>query len=148
MKDFIESLMPLAAQGKQRRPPGAMSPFARAMKQYAKRDAALRRMGFASYHDYLDSVTWARIRREVLDRHPRCEFCGGVAEEVHHSRYTVRNLTGRSLKKLHAVCRLCHREGEFTDSGQKLSPSAATRRMRAIRDQRRWRAPAELNLRT
>lgn len=100
---------------------------------YARRNKILRKLGYLSYDEYLRSYTWSYIRGIVLQKNPTCEFCGNPATQVHHSRYTRGNLSGKSLKRLHSVCSSCHRLGEFTCAGQKLSPTDATRRMRAIR---------------
>lgn len=100
---------------------------------YSRRNKLVRKLGYLSYQDYLTSHLWRGIRRAVLSANPSCEFCGNPATQVHHSRYTLRNLRGTSLKRLHSVCASCHRLGEFTCAGQKLSPTDATRRMRCIR---------------
>jgi len=99
---------------------------------YKLRDTGLRMMGFASYKAYRKSATWTTIRKRVFGRSKGvCEFCGAKATEIHHSSYHRACLDGRDLTYLHAVCHDCHQYGEYGDSGRKLSPAAATERMRS-----------------
>ena len=92
----------------------------RPFRGYANRNIVLRVLGFASYADYLQSDKWQKIRTRVLRRAGyRCEVCGGVATQVHHNLYGRKQLTGRSLKGLKAVCKSCHEKIEF-EQGRKV----------------------------
>ncbi len=99
---------------------------------YAGRDFCLRRLGFSSYAEYLQSPQWAKIRLRVLRlRRFTCEVCGLRATQVHHNRYDIRILRGQSLKGLKAICAGCHREIEFSGTA-KLSSAAASHKFYAI----------------
>ena len=99
---------------------------------YDKRDALVRRLGYVSYQGYLRSAMWAQIRRVVINGFTLCHFCSRLASQVHHGEYTLRNLSGKSLRGLYPVCDACHEAGEYTTNGRKLSPVDATRRMRML----------------
>lgn len=68
-------------------------------------------LGYESYAAYLASKLWEKIRTRVMwEQRRTCQYCGGVATEVHHERYTYENLAGLDLEYLKAACRACHRE--------------------------------------
>ncbi len=95
-----------------------------ARKQYAQRNRLIRtHCGFDTYAAYLASDLWKSIRRSVLKADKAtCRCCGRNATEVHHIRYTVKNLTGKSRKHLISICRECHEAIEFVGA-TKLSPT-------------------------
>lgn len=71
--------------------------------------AALIALGFSSYDEYLGSPLWLSIRRRVLEFFEgKCADCRRDASQVHHLRYNIANLSGRSLKGLLALCKRCH----------------------------------------
>lgn len=86
---------------------------------YRERDDILRRMGYASYSIYLESLVWYGIRRRVLNRQKTCRLCGKKANQVHHREYTEDNLSGKSLVGLLSICRKCHEFVELERSGFK-----------------------------
>lgn len=98
---------------------------------YGRRDARIRKMGFASYCDYLASELWASIRARVLHRDEgKCCLCGGCASQVHHSNYKRTTLSGKSIAALFSLCRSCHLAVEFND-GRKLNMTEMRSAMRA-----------------
>lgn len=87
---------------------------------YDKRDAILKRLGFLSYRDYLNSKDWKAIRIAVLATTDACEICRcAKASQVHHLAYNRAALTGRDRTKLVALCGECHRRVEFRQDGGK-----------------------------
>jgi 5-methylcytosine-specific restriction endonuclease McrA len=106
----------------------------RRVRQYTRRNEILARMGFRSYAAYLASPLWARVRRAFLDYAGLpCWSCGAFATQVHHGRYTKKNLTGESFHHLYALCRRCHEACEFSDDGEKLSPRDSVVRLKRTR---------------
>lgn len=100
---------------------------------YSDRSTALLALGFSSYPEYLRSGLWLEIREKILIlSNYCCEFCGQIAGEVHHAKYSVEVLRGDDLRWLHAVCRKCHERGEYFASGDKSLPLQATRRMAGL----------------
>lgn len=81
----------------------------------------LSRMGFPDYQTYLRSGLWRSIRAKILTPDAACVLCGGVPNQVHHSRYTDANLRGQSLDDLHPVCGDCHHKAEVSSTGKKRS---------------------------
>jgi hypothetical protein len=66
---------------------------------------------FASYSEYMGSAWWQTLRQRTLAHLSHsCEFCGGIATQVHHSRYPKdkRGWGHESIKSLYAVCSRCH----------------------------------------
>lgn len=89
-------------------------------KPYSKRSEILKKIGFNSYSEYLESKLWKSIRvRVFLEKGKRCQFCSKRANQVHHSKYTTDNLSGASLKYLHPICRNCHENAEVDKDGFK-----------------------------
>lgn len=89
---------------------------------YELRTVALKSLGFSSYKDHQDSFLWADIRLRILKQAGwRCSICKLPAKTVHHSEYTVDNLSGSSDRGLHALCHQCHREVEVDGEGNKRS---------------------------
>lgn len=95
---------------------------------YADRQAVLAELGFRSYHAYLKSDLWQRIRRRLLKQFPDCYLCGGKAAAVHHRSYDLNTMKGRKTKTLRTLCNSCHRGIEF-ENGAKVSMSVAEKRL-------------------
>ncbi len=58
---------------------------------------------------YLKSDEWQRKRYVVLKRDNwRCVFCGEQATQVHHKRYTKKNIGKEPIKWLVSICKPCH----------------------------------------
>jgi hypothetical protein len=99
-------------------------------RAYAKRDAVLRYLGFASYKAYLKSPLWSSIRQNILERDGhQCRSCARKANQVHHRRYSIEVLRGEALEWLQAICGRCHRGIEFRSSG-KVSLAQANRTLK------------------
>lgn len=86
---------------------------------YRKRDESLRVLGFSSYQDYLNSPIWYFLRKLVMKRakglRQSCQI--NRATQVHHESYSPKCLLGHQMKKLVAVCPMCHEmahESEWT----------------------------------
>ena len=89
---------------------------------YKERNKALRRLGFRSYGEYLNSGLWLRIRNDVFEsKGYECSLCGERATQIHHTSYDRITLTGRSIDNLHPVCHSCHESIEMTALGGKRS---------------------------
>ena len=100
---------------------------------YAARNATLRRIGFRSYQDYLNSDLWARIRAQQLEKSAYCYSCFCLATQVHHKSYRLNVLLGVDSSGLRSVCGSCHFNIEFDNNGTKRSLSKANRRLRHLR---------------
>ena len=60
-------------------------------------------------NDYLKSEAWQRKRYVVLRRDNwRCQYCGGRATQVHHTKYLKRNLGKEPIEWLVSICKNCH----------------------------------------
>lgn len=104
---------------------------------YRYRNLALRKIGFESYADYLNSPLWREIRQKVLDKSRECYVCGGAATQCHHASYSRRVLKGLKLDRIFPICRFCHQQIEFCDRTKtKLNPDQATHKMRSLRARR------------
>jgi 5-methylcytosine-specific restriction endonuclease McrA len=58
---------------------------------------------------YLKSDEWKRKRYVVLKRDAwTCVYCGNPATEVHHKRYSKKNIGKEPIKWLVSVCKPCH----------------------------------------
>jgi hypothetical protein len=112
----------------------SISPEDRRARVYRERNRVVRAMGFASYAQYLQSSLWADIRSRVLSRSPECFACGARATQAHHTAYRKKDLEGRDLGRILAVCAGCHRKAEFraTDS-EKLNTAQASAKLRQAR---------------
>lgn len=76
---------------------------------YLERWKIVRSLGFQDYKDYLQSELWSSIRRKVLRKASgKCSMCEGRANQVHHRKYTKKNLSGDSMDGLLASCEECH----------------------------------------
>jgi hypothetical protein len=111
----------------------AISPAERRRRVYLERNRNLAAMGFASYKQYLSSALWLGIRSAVLRDNPKCFLCKGKATQVHHQAYRKKDLDGRDLRRMFAICSPCHRRIEFRDSdGEKLNTTQATVKMKGL----------------
>ena len=110
------------------------------INSYSRRNAMLRNLGYESYHAYLASPLWAGIRERVLSsRECKCSSCDSTLNlQVHHKRYTMENLTGRSLRKFTILCGKCHHDIEFSD-GRKNTVSQAGKSLRNIHREKNTR---------
>jgi 5-methylcytosine-specific restriction endonuclease McrA len=58
---------------------------------------------------YLKSDEWQRKRYVVLKRDGwKCLKCGKRATEVHHKKYSVKNIGKEPIHWLDSLCRSCH----------------------------------------
>ena len=90
--------------------------------EYEKRNNHLSSMGFETYKEYRESWIWQNIRSEVLIRDDyKCRLCGKQAQEVHHLRYDIPTLEGRTLRWLISCCHSCHHQIEISNTNKKLS---------------------------
>jgi len=59
--------------------------------------------------EYLNSEEWKRKRYIVLKRDNwRCVYCGEKATQVHHKKYSKRNIGKEPIRWLVSVCKSCH----------------------------------------
>ena len=73
----------------------------------------LRRLGFETYNEYLASDLWHTIREFVrAHKGSKCVKCGRLADTIHHARYDMETLRGRTLEWLWPVCKQCHKWSE------------------------------------
>lgn len=90
-------------------------------------------MGLDSYDEYLKTDLWKGIRKKVLVRDGRsCRCCGAKALTAHHTSYDFEVLMGRRNDDLVSICRPCHEQVHFDESGVKVTLDEANRRMRRI----------------
>ena len=103
-------------------------------KQYRRREAAIRRLGFPTYRDYLASDLWREVRLRALRRDRfACRCCGDRATQVHHRKYEYRVMKGEVLGHLLSLCERCHKSIEFRDDGQKTGTTGAMTRFHRMR---------------
>ncbi|MFN4082459.1 MAG: HNH endonuclease [Bacteroidia bacterium] len=58
---------------------------------------------------YLNSSEWQRKRYVVLKRDNwQCIYCGAKATQVHHKKYSKRNIGKEPIDWLVSVCKSCH----------------------------------------
>lgn len=102
---------------------------------YRKRNLKIRELtNSQSYHDYLKSEAWAEIRKRVMSRDgDKCQCCSGKATEVHHTKYTRKNLSGQCIDSLFAICQACHKWIEFDSDGNKLHIKDVRKRVFILR---------------
>lgn len=112
-------------------------------KSYQSRAWFMKKLGFSSYREYLESALWAEIRKRVFEvKGRRCWLCGRPATQAHHTRYHEADLTGRKLKHIHPICGPCHKEVEFMD-GEKQTVAGAKK---AFKRKRREHMPVAKEL--
>lgn len=104
---------------------------------FQERAEALRRLGFADYHVYLQSPFWYEIRQLVMDAYDsKCVACGRKAEQIHHLRYTFAVMNGDDLKGLVPLCEADHMFIEWK-CGRKVSLREANMRLTGLLLKRR-----------
>lgn len=87
--------------------------------EFAERAKTLKRLGFESYEEYLESSQWKEIRSRVRKAKGRkCHLCSGKADHIHHNRYEEADLLGETLEMLEPLCDRCHKGIHFTKKGR------------------------------
>lgn len=87
---------------------------------YFQRNNLLKQLGFESYTEYRQSEVWKTARAEAfLTYGNRCFLCQKAATLIHHHKYTLRNLSGRSMRALYPLCDACHTHIEIAPDGTK-----------------------------
>lgn len=82
---------------------------------YLNKNDILKLLGFETYTKYLQSSLWKKIRLDVLVKQEyKCCSCEKHADQVHHRKYTLQNLSGKDDNFLVAICKACHYRIEFT----------------------------------
>lgn len=82
---------------------------------YMNKNDILKVLGFETYTKYLQSSLWKKIRSDVLIKQEyKCCACKNRADQVHHRKYTLQNLSGKNDEFLVAICKGCHYRIEFT----------------------------------
>ena len=117
------------------------------MEEYEDRNILLAKLGFKDYKVYLRSSLWKSIRERKIEIDPDCYACEKDADhaqiQIHHGKYTEKNLTGESLDDLYTLCSRCHRWCEVSKTGFKRTPKQATIEMHKIRKmmikRKQWR---------
>lgn len=110
---------------------------------YNKRNIILEELGFTDYQEYLKSNLWKSIRAKVLPS--KCCCCRKKASQVHHSKYTFENLSGKSIEHLHPICLGCHQKIEFTKKGIKRSLHDAEKARRKLAKSKKPNLPRKRN---
>ena len=60
-------------------------------------------------NEYLKSDAWSRKRYVVLKRDNwTCVYCGNRATQVHHLKYSKKNIGKEPIKWLVSICQSCH----------------------------------------
>ena len=93
----------------------------RPIRSYVDRKEVLGEVGYGSYQEYLQSEQWTTIRKEKLERFPKCLLCNRKSSQVHHMAYTPDVLLGLCNNLLVALCDECHRSIEFDSEDKKRS---------------------------
>lgn len=89
---------------------------------YIRRNKILKRIGYQSYKQYLESDLWKKIRQSVMDAYKNtCVICKRRATQAHHVEYSYPSLIGKSPWYLVALCENCHKSIEFFQNGDKAS---------------------------
>lgn len=93
---------------------------------YESRAHNLKFLGFESYGAYLKSPLWNKVRCRVYAIKGRqCWLCERDATEIHHNRYRVSDLTGKTLDNLFPICSECHEAIEYDKKGKKSEVNTA-----------------------
>lgn len=99
---------------------------------YESRKLNLEKLGFASYLDYLESSLWRSIKDRVKAKHgKKCVLCGEDYSDMHHFRYGVDDLSGKTLDNIKPICRTCHDLIEY-DGDRKRTPREASEVFRVL----------------
>lgn len=97
-------------------------------RSYIKRNMFLKRMGYLTYSQYLESKLWQSIRTRVLLKINYCVFCMSKHRlQVHHLLYSKKNLSGKTINNLITVCNNCHSDISELERQRSLKPEGATR---------------------
>lgn len=97
-----------------------------AFGSYRIRDRILGELGYESYGEYLESGLWLWLRKRVLAKYKwTCQRCGRKGTQVHHTRYTRDNLSGKTIYFMICICAHCHRVSEFLPDGRKTTQKEA-----------------------
>jgi len=87
---------------------------------YKRRDEKLKKMGYGSYAEYLQSELWTKIRRKGFAcKGGTCVCCSRSANLLHHRSYGIETLTGKNIGSLIPMCKDCHDYIEFDQYGNK-----------------------------
>jgi len=79
-------------------------------------------LGFASPTDYFASDLFRHVVARALEKlGATCVRCGDLATQVHFARRTPANLSGRSLRNVHPVCKECRRASGLRPDGKKTT---------------------------
>ena len=87
-----------------------------AKSEYIERKITLRRLGYATYKEYLKSFIWSCIKdtaKEYFGEY--CYCCGALWTELHHSKYDYRTMMGLSFENLYPLCHRCHKNIELRE---------------------------------
>lgn len=95
---------------------------------YVERKGSLQEIGYANYHEYLQSEEWRRVRKETLESRSGCALCTKKADQVHHLSYDTRTLLGQKPYHLVSLCGECHKWIEY-DGERKLTVDQANKRL-------------------
>lgn len=132
------------------------APRQQPMPCYEGRNDIVKRLGFKAYGEYLKSPLWTSIRERVLWGNKPCcvEDCHRIANQVHHSKYTYDNLSGRATDFMHPVCKQCHNRAEVGANGHKYTLDEANERLgitkkpKFIRKHPHWKGPPRTAVKT
>lgn len=85
-----------------------------AHKSYARRNRHLKKAGYQSYTEYLQSAEWKAVRKKVLtEKGSTCSFCGTLQNiQIHHLQYSKKGFIKQATNNLIPICDRCH--GEIT----------------------------------
>lgn len=106
------------------------------------REAVLQQLGFSSYKAYLASALWRELKQRLVSG-ADCAICRSrKAVTLHHTRYDLAALSGKSTEDIHPVCRACHRKlhvkrGAFVDGSTGRKALARAQRKEANRERKR-----------
>lgn len=103
------------------------------MIEYEKRNEILKKLGYASYAEYLRGPRWRRIKDQVHKRDKnRCRVCGEPSQDVHHLQYDEDTLKGVTLANLIALCGVCHNLCESDPTIGKTTLAQANKRLQTL----------------
>lgn len=87
---------------------------------YSRRKKALKKLGFKTYQEYLDSPFYKQVRTAAFGiKGTDCILCSKPANVIHHNRYKRADLVGETFDHLHPICNACHYLIEFDDNDRK-----------------------------
>lgn len=89
---------------------------------YETRKLNLKLIGFKTYPKYLKSDLWRSVRKRVYAvKGDICSLCPEPATALHHNRYHIDDLSGKTMEHIHPICDTCHEFIEFGKHGKKNS---------------------------